>query len=229
MKTLIQKTIQEKRNLYEPEAYKLLKDYGLSVVKHAYVPSPQDPLSASKKLPYPQVLKVVSPHILHKSEAGAVKLDICGQKDFKAAYQELRKKFAKKPVAGYLAAQMAEPGIEVVVGMTRDPQFGPALMFGLGGIFVEVFKDVAFRVLPLNQKEARSMIEEIKGYSILAGARGQKPVDLESLAGAILGVAKIAQDHPQILEIDLNPIIAYPKGYKIVDARVILGIPKIEN
>ena len=223
MKAIIQKAQQEKRNLYEPEAYQILKNYGLSVVKHAYTPSPKDPGAAGKSLKYPQVLKVVSPQILHKSEAGGVKLDLTSPKEFKAAYQELQKKFAKKKTAGYLAAEMAPAGTEVVVGMTRDPQFGPALMFGLGGIFVEVFKDVAFRVLPLSAKEALSMMQEIKGYPILSGARGQKPVDLAALSDVILKVAQIAKEHPQIAEIDLNPIIAYPKGYKIVDARMIIS------
>ena len=222
MNPIIKKALEEKRNLYEPEAYKLLKDYGLSAAKHTYVPSPQDPSSASKKLPYPQVLKVVSPHILHKSEAGGVVLNIENQKDFKSAYMGLHKKFGKSKAAGYLVAEMAKPGTEVAVGMTRDPQFGPALMFGLGGIFVEVFKDVAFRVLPLSAKEALSMIQEIKGYSILVGARGQKAADIKALAEVLVKVGKMAQDHPEIEEIDLNPVIVYNKGYKVVDARMIL-------
>lgn len=223
MEPVIQKALQEKRNLYEPEAYKLLSNYGLSVIRHIFVPAAKDPLEAAKKLAFPQVLKVVSPDLIHKSDAGGVKLGLNNPKDFKSAHQELKTKFSKKPMAGWLLAKMAEPGTEVVIGMTRDPQFGPALMFGLGGVFVEVFKDVAFRVLPLNAKEALSMIKEIKGYSILAGARGQKPLDIEALAEALVQVGQIAQDHPEIAEIDLNPVIVYNKGYKVVDARVIIS------
>jgi len=124
-------------------------------------------------------------------------------------------------VDGVLVSKMALPGLEVIVGMNRDPQFGPVILFGLGGIMVEIFQDVSLRLLPLTKDDALAMIREIKGYGLIAGYRGQPAVDEQALANCILAVAKMAESHPEIVEIDLNPVFAYPDGILIVDARII--------
>jgi acyl-CoA synthetase (NDP forming) len=121
-----------------------------------------------------------------------------------------------------LVSKMAPPGLEVIVGMNRDPQFGPVILFGLGGIMVEIFQDVSLRLLPLTKDEALSMIQEIKGYGLIAGHRGQPQVDENAIADCLLAVARMAENNPEIIEIDLNPVVAYPDGILVVDARIIV-------
>jgi len=172
-------------------------------------------------------MKVVSPDIIHKSDAGGIKLGLKDEKDVEKAFKEIVKNAEKvttgKRVLGTLISTMAGPGQECIIGMIRDPQFGPVIMFGLGGIFVEVLKDVSFRVAPLAQEDIDEMVEEIKGYKILTGIRGEKPKDIDALKDILAKLSEIAIDNPEIKEIDLNPVIVHEKGASIVDSRMILG------
>ena len=174
----------------------------------------------------PVALKIVSTEILHKSDAGGVALNRQGAGEVAAAYVDIMQRAGAMTslanVSGILVAPMAQPGQECIVGMVRNPQFGPVLMFGLGGIFVEVLKDVAFRVLPATRLELMAMVREIKGYPLLGGIRGQKPKDTDVLIDLLIRVAAMAEAHPQIKAIDLNPVIVHEKGASVVDARIIL-------
>jgi acyl-CoA synthetase (NDP forming) len=137
-------------------------------------------------------------------------------------FARVGKAFPQAQIDGVLVNKMASPGQEVIIGMNRDPQFGPIILFGLGGVLVEIFRDVALRHLPLSRQDALEMIKEIKGYPILAGYRGQPVVDLQPLADCLLAVAQIAEEYPKIVEIDLNPVFAYPEGILVADARIIM-------
>jgi len=179
----------------------------------------------AKKQGFPVALKISSPEILHKSDVGGVRLNLDSPEAVERAYKEMLAAVGQAQpetrLADVLVSKMAPPGQEVIVGMNRDPQFGPVILFGLGGIMVEIFQDVSLRLLPFSRDDALAMIREIKGYGLLSGYRGQPPVDEESLADCLMSVAQMAENHPEIVEIDLNPVIAYPDGLLIVDARII--------
>ena len=172
------------------------------------------------------MLKVASPDIVHKSDIGAVRLGLQSQRQVGVAYNEIiasvQKNHPGARIDGISVQQMAQPGVEVIIGMTKDPQFGPVLMFGLGGILVEILKDVSFRIVPLVRRDAREMIREIKGYPVLEGYRGAPPVDVPFLEDLLLKVSEFVECTPEISELDLNPIFAYNKGAIAVDARVIM-------
>lgn len=211
--------------LREPEALALLASYSLTPIEHRWVRSADEAAAAAAALGLPVALKIVSPDILHKSDAGGVRLDLRTEAEARAAYPEMMEAVGRAvPSArleGALVAPMARPGTEVIVGMVLDAQFGPAMMFGLGGIFVEVYKDVAFRLIPLDERDAREMIAEIKGAPILRGLRGQPPRDIEALVGCILKVDRLIREHSEITELDLNPIVVYQQGYRILDAKIV--------
>jgi acetyl-CoA synthetase (ADP-forming) len=175
---------------------------------------------------YPVALKIVSPDVLHKWDVGGVMLDLKSATDVKSAYQKILENVKRhKPdakIVGVIVQEMATPSTEVIVGSTKDPQFGPALMFGLGGIFVEILKDVAFRIAPITETDAREMIAEVKGYPILKGYRGQPPADIDAIVKILINTSKLVMDHNEIKELDLNPVMVYEKGAKAVDARIIL-------
>nr|MDO8082210.1 acetate--CoA ligase family protein [Candidatus Freyarchaeota archaeon] len=225
---IIQKALSENRTLLlEPEAKEVIKAYSIPVTKFKVAKSPEEAVKYAEEIKYPVVMKIVSRDVVHKSDAGGVKVNIKNGEEVKKAYGEIEKN-VKKAVGNYkfegiLVQEFAPEGREVIVGMTKDPQFGPALAFGLGGIFVEVLKDVSFRVAPITRYDAEEMIQEIKGYPILKGVRGQKPVDFEAIISILLNVSKLVMEHPEINEMDLNPIITYPDGAKTVDARIILS------
>jgi len=163
---------------------------------------------------------------VHKSDAGGVKVGLRTSKQVGKAYddilQAIKQKYPQAMVQGVSVQKMARPGVEVIIGMSKDTQFGPVLMFGLGGIWVEVLKDVSFRIVPLTKRDAGEMIREIKGYSLLQGYRGQEPVDVSSLEELLLKLSNFVEQNPVIKEIDLNPIFAYSNGALAVDARVVL-------
>lgn len=213
--------------LLEPESKEVVGSYGMPVTKFKVCKSVEEVINYSHQVGYPVVLKIVSPDVLHKSDVGAVKVNLKNDSEVREAYGEIVKNVRKfkddAKVMGVIVEELAPQGHEVIVGMAKDPQFGPALMFGLGGIFVEVLKDVSFRIAPLTEYDARDMIQEIKGYPILTGIRGQKPADIDSLVDIILKVSKLVTEHPEIEQLDLNPIFVYPQGAKIVDARIILS------
>lgn len=214
------------RWLPEAEALHLLAGYRLPVIAHRLATTPQEAAQTARDLGCPVALKVVSPEIPHKSDVGGVRLNVATPEGAAAAFTTILDRLTPHPsrltIQGILVAKMAAPGTEVIVGMVRDPQFGPAVMVGLGGIFVELYQDVAFRLPPLSPAEARAMLGELKAAPLLTGYRGQPPRDLDALAACACAVARIAAEHPEIQEIDLNPIIAHERGCMIVDAKILV-------
>ena len=215
---------EQARWLPEPEALRLLSAYNLPVIPHRLAPSPEEAARAARELGCPVAMKVVADGIIHKSDIGGVRLGIATPEEAAGAFTAILNRVpptgSRPTIQGVLVARMAAPGTEVIVGMVRDPQFGPAVMVGLGGIFVELYKDVAFRLPPLSLVEARSMLAELKAAPLLTGYRGQPHRDLDALATCACTVAHIAAEHPEIQEIDLNPVIAYERGCTIVDAKI---------
>ena len=171
-------------------------------------------------------MKIASPDILHKTDVGGVRLDLRSPNDVRDSFDLMVYRAGRyvpgAQIWGCQVQQMVSGGREILLGMSRDPQFGPVIMFGLGGIFVEVLKDVSFRVAPLADEDIDDMIQEIKGYRILTGIRGEKPTDIPAIKNIIVRVSEIAVDNPEIQEIDLNPVIVHEKGASIVDSRIIL-------
>ena len=226
-KQIIGKARSEGRTLLtEIESKELLRQVGISVIDTRLATSREEAVSLSKQLGFPVVLKIASPDIVHKSDAGGVKLGLKTSKQVGKAYDDIlaaiRQKYSGAKIQGVSVQKMARPGVEVIIGMSKDAQFGPVLMFGLGGILVEVLKDVSFRIVPLTKRDARAMIREIKGYPLLEGYRGQEPVDVPNLEEWLVKVSDFVERNPEVKEIDLNPIFAYSNGALAVDARVIL-------
>ena len=218
--------IKSQNLLTEVESKELLKKAGIPIVEAKLARSNKEAVSLSKEMGFPVVLKISSPDVIHKSDSGGVKLGLANATQVGKAYNEIissiKKTYPKAEIQGVSVQPMAPPGVEVIVGMSKDPQFGPVLMFGLGGILVEVLKDVSFRIVPVTERDAREMIREIKGYPILEGYRGQKPASIPALEKLIVKVSQFVEKNPQIKELDLNPIFAYPDKAVAVDARIIL-------
>jgi acetyltransferase len=214
------------RQLPLHQAFERIAEQGLPCTDFALAQSPSSAVEIAQKQGFPVVLKVSSADVLHKSDVGGVQLNLNSAEAVEKAYNELlstvKGNSPQAQVDGVLVSKMASPGLEVIVGMNRDPQFGPVILFGLGGIMVEMFQDVSLRLLPLAREEALGMIREIKGYGLLSGYRGQPPVDEEALADCLTAVARIAESYPEINEIDLNPVFAYPDGILVADARIIV-------
>lgn len=225
---VFQRAQREGRDLFEFEAKSMLSQYGIDMPEQRVIRRDAD---------YSQVMadfgdtlmamKVVSKDILHKSDAGGVKLNLSGEPALRQGCKEILSSClhykADAEIEGMLVTPMAAKGVEVIVGVSRDPFFGPVLMFGLGGIFVEVLEDVAFRSIPLSRQDAFSMIEQIKASKVLEGIRGEAAVDKNALVDLLLKVSSIVETHTEIHELDLNPVIVYPNGYAVVDARVIIS------
>jgi len=221
---------KENRNyLLEPEAKMMCMEYGIPVTRFKIALAQEEAVKFADGIGYPVVLKIVSPDIIHKFDVGGVILNLNSPNEVKNAYEQILKNIKKhKPnakIIGVLVQEMAPLSTEVIVGAIKDPQFGPALMFGLGGIFVEVLKDVVFRIAPITESDAREMITEVKAYPILKGYRGQPPADIDAIVNILLNTSKLVMDHQEIKELDLNPIMVYEKGAKTVDARIILESP----
>lgn len=231
-KTMLKAAKAEGRDLLEFEAKALLAEHGITVPTEWLVRQEEELAKiAEQAAKAPLAMKVVSKDILHKSDAGGVKLNLVGDAALRDAFQAIHSNAQaydlNAQIEGVLVTPMAEKGVEVIIGMLRDPMFGPVLMFGLGGIFVEVLEDVAFRSLPLTLRDARSMVDQIKAQKVLAGVRGAAGVDKEALVSLLMQVSQLVEAYPDIRELDLNPVIAYPKGhcaanYAIVDARIIV-------
>jgi acyl-CoA synthetase (NDP forming) len=223
---IIEKAKKEKRPLLETEAKELLREYGIPVPDFKLIKTEDEIDKITEKFSYPLTMKIVSPDILHKSDAGGVKLNIQDEREAKLAYQEIifnAKKYNKEAkISGIIAYSMIPQGTEIIIGMMKDPHFGPVIMFGLGGIFVEILKDISFRILPLEERDAEEMISEIKGYQILKGIRGEEPKDIEAIKDLLLKISQLTLDNPEIKEIDLNPVFVFNQGLQVVDARMIL-------
>lgn len=211
----------------EYEAKRVLAEYGIGVTQEELAKSAADAVRIAQRIGYPVAIKVQSPDIPHKTEAGAVRLAIASDTELQHAYQEVlqsaRAYNAGAKIEGVLVQEMVRGGIEAILGITNDPLFGPAVMFGLGGIFAEVLKDVSFRLAPVTPAMAREMIGEIKGYPVLAGARGQPPADVDALADAIVKLSALAVDlKDKVAELDVNPlfVMARGEGVKAADALI---------
>jgi acyl-CoA synthetase (NDP forming) len=218
--------VKSQNLLTEVESKALLKKAGIPVVEAKLARSKKEAISISHEMGFPVVLKISSTDVIHKSDSGGVKLGLANAAQVGKAYNEIvssiKRAYPKAHTEGVSVQPMAPPGVEVIVGMSKDAQFGPVLMFGLGGILVEVLKDVSFRIVPVTIRDARAMIREIKGYPVLEGYRGQKPASIPALEKLIVKVSQFVEKNPQIRELDLNPIFAYPDKAVAVDARIIL-------
>ena len=215
--------------LSEVESKQLLEEAGIPVVTTRLATSREEAVRIAEEIGLPAVLKVISPDITHKSDVGGVKIGLETADQVSSAYDSIMSSSrAAAPTAsieGVSVQSMAEPGVEVIVGATRDPQFGHVVMFGLGGVLVEMLRDVSMRLVPVEQRDARAMIREIKGLPLLQGYRQYPPCDLDSLEEVILGLSRFLEEHPEVRELDLNPVLCYPKGLVAVDARVVLEEP----
>jgi len=216
-----------RKHLLEPEAKTICAEYGIPVPRFKIASDPEEAVEFAEEIGYPVVLKIVSPDVLHKTDVGGVLLNVLDadgvREGFKRILDTVRGHVPNARVIGVLVEEMAPKGVaEVIVGAIKDPQFGQTLMFGLGGVFVEILKDVTFRIAPIDEREAHEMIKEIKAYPILEGYRGQPPADVDTIAKILVNASRLVIDHPEVKEMDLNPIIVYERGAKTVDARIIL-------
>jgi acyl-CoA synthetase (NDP forming) len=214
-------------DIAEHEAKRILAEYGIAVTDESLATTPQEAVAFARRIGYPVAIKIQSPDISHKTEAKAVRLDIAGEPELTAAYDEVlanARAYKKNAhIEGVLVQQMVKGGTEAILGVTNDPLFGPAVMFGLGGIFAEVLKDVAFRLAPVTISVAREMIAEIKAYPLLAGARGKPPADIDALADAIVRLSALAVDLKEHLaELDINPLFVMEKGKGVVAADALI-------
>lgn len=225
-KIIAQARKQNRKNLMEHEAKEVCQEYNISVTKFRLARNLGEAVKFAKEIGYPVVLKIVSPSVIHKSEVGGVLLDlntsIGVEKGYRAILANVKKLRPDSQVEGILVQEMAPSSVEVIVGAIKDDQFGQSIMFGIGGIFVEVLDDVVFRIAPVTKQEAESMITEIKAYKVLKGYRNQPPSDTKAIAEIISNTSKLVTDYEEIKELDLNPIMVYEKGAKTVDARIIL-------
>jgi acyl-CoA synthetase (NDP forming) len=223
---LIERAKAEKRSLLETEAKELLREYKIPVPVFRLIKNEGEINGIIEDMSYPLAMKIVSPDIIHKSDAGGVKLNIKDEKEAKLAYQDIFLKVKKynnrAKIVGVIVCPMLPQTTEIIIGMMKDPHFGPVIMFGLGGIFVEILKDISFRILPLEERDAREMITEIKGYEILKGVRDKPLRDIKAIEEVLMKVSKLTMENPEISEIDLNPVFVFDKGLQVVDARMIL-------
>jgi 3-hydroxypropionyl-CoA synthetase (ADP-forming) len=211
----------------EEESKKILKRYGISVPPYALVNSADEAVKAAKKIGFPLVMKVVSPQILHKTDVGGVKVGIDNVQDVKNTFNDMFGRLSKKKgvhVKGILLEKMVPKGVELIVGIQNDSQFGPVIMTGMGGIMTEVMKDVAFRMLPITTSDAKSMLNELKGSKLLKGFRGSEPIDLNMVAKMLVQIGKLGTENADFINsIDFNPVVVYPKSHYVVDAKIILN------
>lgn len=211
--------------LTEYEAKRVVAEYGVPVPDGDLATTTAEAVEIADALGYPVAMKAMAREIVHKSDAGIISLDVDSAAAVEEAWDDLLANATEydpdATVDGVLVTPMAPPGIEVIVGVNRDPQFGPVVMFGLGGIFVEVLEDVSLRVAPIDALTAEEMIAEIDGHPLLQGARGADPVDIDALCDVIVAVSELAMDLP-VEELDLNPVFAYPDGALAIDASMVV-------
>ncbi len=225
---IISQAKAEKRTvLTEIEAKQILGQAGINCTETKLAESKQQAVALSEEIGYPVVLKISSVDITHKSDAGGVKVNLKSREEVEAAFDRImdsaRSKFPNANIEGVSVQGMAKPGIEIIMGMIKDANFGPVIMFGLGGVLVEVLKDVSFRIVPLEKADAVDMTEEIQGKKLLNGFRGQEPADIPCLQDMLVKLSDFVAATPGIEEIDMNPVFAYKDGAVVVDARIILS------
>jgi acyl-CoA synthetase (NDP forming) len=212
--------------LTEGECKEVLQGIGIAVTREGLAASAREAVDLARQIGYPVVLKIASPDIAHKTEVGGIRLGLDSDKEVRRAYSEIiAAAKAARPdalIRGVLVQEMVSGGIEVIVGTTEDPVFGPVVMFGLGGVFVEALKDVSFRIVPIVRHDAAEMVREIKGFRVLQGMRGRPPADLEAIEDVILKVSRLVEAWGgRIRELDINPLIVFPQGAKVVDALIV--------
>jgi acyl-CoA synthetase (NDP forming) len=227
-KEILARARQENRTvLTEIEAKQILMQSGINCTDTRLAATKEAAVKLSEEFGYPVVLKVSSVDITHKSDAGGVKVNLKNKAEVENAFdviiQSCKAAVPTAKIEGISVQPMGKPGIEVIMGMIKDPSFGPVIMFGLGGVFVEILKDVAFRVIPIEKSDAEDMIDEIKGKKLLEGYRGQEPADVAYLQQMLLKLSDFVDGTPEIEEIDMNPVFAYKDGAVVVDARIILS------
>jgi acyl-CoA synthetase (NDP forming) len=224
---IIQNALKEGRVLLVTEAQQICSLHHIPTPRSGKASNVHEAVLKANDIGFPVVLKVISPQILHKSDVGGVVLNIRDEKELEAQYEKLLAEIGKREpsakVLGVLVEKMMPPSTEVIVGGIRDRQFGPSVMFGIGGIFAEIYDDVAFRVAPIDKIDASNLIHELKGYKILAGARGKPPADLDSIINILTNVSDLMMEHDAINQLDLNPVIVYPDSVCAVDSRIIIG------
>jgi len=210
--------------LTEVEALKVFKAYGVPTIPYRVAHSQEEAIEVAAELGYPVVLKIISPDIVHKTDTGGVRVDLRSSEEVFEAYRSIvdtvRELHPRVRMEGVLVESFLKGGREAIIGMSTDPRFGPVLMFGLGGVYVEALKDVAFRVQPVTKADADEMIRSIRGFPLLEGVRGEAGSDLDALAEVIQRVSQLVGDHDRIVELDLNPFLSFPEGGMALDARV---------
>lgn len=214
----------DQKVITEESSKKLLADYGIKVPTYALVTTPGEAEKKATEIGFPLVAKVVSPEILHKTDVKGVKVGIKSGSEAEAVFSEMYERLSKQyQIKGILLEKMVPPGIEIIIGLQNDAQFGPVLMVGLGGILTEVFQDVSFRVLPINENDAEEMLKDLKGSKLLKGFRGSEAIDTGVLKDALLNIGRLGIDlAPYFESVDFNPVILYPRDYCVVDAKIIL-------
>lgn len=212
--------------LTEFESKELLEEIGIQIPTQKLTTSKDETLSAAKGIGFPLVLKLIAEDIVHKSDTGAVKLNIKSEDDLIKAFDDLMSIPTQKEKMISVQQMAKEPITELIIGMTTDAQFGPALMFGIGGILVELLEDVSFRIAPITEYDAKEMIHEIKGFPILDGYRGKPKADIDAIVNTLLKISELVTKYEEINEMDLNPVFIYEKGLVCVDARIILKKPE---
>ena len=212
--------------LTEFESKNLLKEIGIPIPEQELAITKEETIAVAKKIGFPVVLKLMAEDIVHKSDTGAVKLNINNEVEIVTAYDELMKIPSQSEKSISVQKMADEPITELIIGMTTDAQFGPALMFGIGGILVELLEDVSFRIAPITEYDAREQIHEIKGFPILDGYRGKPKADLDAIVNTLLKISDLVIKHEEINEMDLNPVFIYESGLVCVDARIILKKPE---
>jgi acyl-CoA synthetase (NDP forming) len=215
-----------RKALLETEAKTICMEYGIPVTVFKLAKNEDGAVRFAEQIGFPVVLKIVSPDIIHKSDADGVKVNLKSAKEVRSVYREIlenaEKYDAAAQIVGVLVQEMAQQSTEVIVGAVKDAQFGQTLMFGLGGIFVELLKDVTFRIAPITEADAVEMITGVKAYPLLNGYRNTPPADIGAITAVLVSTSRLVMDFPEVKELDLNPVLAYEKGVKTVDARIIL-------
>jgi len=218
--------VNSPRVLLEPEAIPLLRAYGIPYPDYAVAHSVEEAVEIAACLEYPVVLKVVSPDVIHKSDVGGVAVGLEDAQGVAVAYERIvtsvYEHVPDADIQAMLVCRQAPAGLEVIVGALQDAMFGPTLMFGLGGVFAEVLRDITFRVVPLERRDAQEMIREIRGYSLLEGVRGRSGHDVHALVNLLLSVSRMVTEHPEIEEMDLNPVRLFDRGLAVLDVRILV-------
>ncbi|MEW6586039.1 MAG: acetate--CoA ligase family protein, partial [Nitrospirota bacterium] len=230
VEAIFERARQENRaRLTDAEVHEVLATYGFRQPRGLFARTSEEAVAAAKGIGYPVVMKIVSPQIVHKSDIGGVKKNLAGKKDVENAFFEItthvRNIMPTATIYGVLIQEMVPAGKEVIIGITNDPQFGHMVMFGLGGIYVEVLKDISFRVVPLSLEDVHEMVREIKTFPLLRGVRGEAETDIEAIEKSLLSLSQLATDFPTIIEADINPLLVQTRGNGVIaiDARFTIG------